>query len=85
MDSLRRLLTSLSPMQLASLGGVLLAVTGVVLGSAYTLTRPDYTLLYTDLDATSATAVVERLKAADVPYELVDSGRTIRVLSLIHI
>ncbi len=81
MDSLRRLLTSLSPMQLASLGGVLLAVTGVVLGSAYTLTRPDYTLLYTDLDATSATAVVERLKAADVPYELVDSGRTIRVAS----
>ncbi len=81
MDSLRRLLTSLSPMQLASLGGVLLAVTGVVLGSAYTLTRPDYTLLYTDLDAASATAVVERLKAADVPYELVDSGRTIRVAS----
>ena len=34
MDSLRRLLTSLSPMQLASLGGVLLAVMGVVLGWA---------------------------------------------------
>ena len=81
MDSLRRLLTSLSPMQLASLGGVLLAVMGVVLGSAYLLNQPDYTLLYTDLDATSATSVVERLKAADVPYELIDGGRSIRVAS----
>ena len=81
MDSLRRLLTSLSPMQLASLGGVLLAVMGVVLGSAYMLNQPDYTLLYTDLDATSATSVVERLKAADVPYELIDGGRSIRVAS----
>jgi len=80
-DSLRRLLTSLSPMQLASLGGVLLAVMGVVLGSAYMLNQPDYTLLYTDLDATSATSVVERLKAADVPYELIDGGRSIRVAS----
>jgi flagellar M-ring protein FliF len=68
-------------MQLASLGGVLLAVMGVVLGSAYMLNQPDYTLLYTDLDATSATSVVERLKAADVPYELIDGGRSIRVAS----
>jgi flagellar M-ring protein FliF len=68
-------------MQLASLGGVLLAVMGMVLGSAYLLNQPDYTLLYTDLDATSATSVVERLKAADVPYELIDGGRSIRVAS----
>lgn len=68
-------------MQLASLGGVLLAVMGVVLGSAYLLNQPEYTLLYTDLDATSATSVVERLKAADVPYELIDGGRSIRVAS----
>jgi flagellar M-ring protein FliF len=79
LENLKRLQSTLSTTQLVTLAAVLVAVVGTVLGSAYWLNRPDYTLLYSDLDAESASAVVERLKAADVPYELVDGGRAVRV------
>ncbi|MCC7123586.1 MAG: flagellar M-ring protein FliF [Acidobacteria bacterium] len=81
LENLKRLQSSLSAAQMATLAGALVAVIGIVLGSAYYLNRPDYTLLYSDLDAESASAVVERLKAANVPYELVDGGRAVRVAS----
>ncbi|MFB3901841.1 MAG: flagellar basal-body MS-ring/collar protein FliF [Acidobacteriota bacterium] len=38
-----------------------------------------YQLLLSDLDATNANAVVARLRELDVPYELVDGGRSITV------
>jgi flagellar M-ring protein FliF len=76
---LKRLATTLTPRQMATLAGVFVAVVGVVVGSAYWVNAPTYALLYSDLDAESASAVVTRLKNAKIPYELDEGSRTIRV------
>ena len=78
---LKRLFTTLTIGQIATLVAVLVAVVGLVVGSAYWVNTPSYTLLYSDLDAESAGAVVTQLKNAKVPYELVDNGRSVRVAS----
>ncbi len=75
----RKLVSSLSPSQIAGLVAVFVGVVGVVVGSAYWLSVPEYTLLVSDMDAETASAVVSRLKAQKVPYELDDGGRTVRV------
>src|SRR5262252_1175995 len=58
---------------------VFVAVVGVVVGSAYWMSAPTFTLLASDLDAESAAALVSHLKDVKVPYELTDGGRSIRV------
>ena len=54
-------------------------VVGIVVGSAYWVNAPTYTLLYADLDPESASAVVTKLKAANTPYLLEQGGRTVLV------
>jgi len=78
---LRRLTSTFTPKQLATLAAVFLAVVGVVVGSAYWVNAPTYVLLYSDLDAESAANVTARLKGQDIPYLLEDGGRAIRVPS----
>ena len=76
---LKRLVSALSAKQLVGLGVVFLAVVGVVVGSAYWLSTPNYTLLVSDMDSETASSVVTRLKNAKVQYQLDDGGRTVRV------
>ena len=78
---LKKLLGSLSVGQLVSLGVALLGVFAVLGGSAYWISKPDFVLLADGLDSESASAVVAKLKAAKVQYELGDDGRSIRVPS----
>lgn len=54
---------------------VLLAVLAAVAG------RQEYSTLYTRLPERDAAAIVEKLKAAKIPYELADGGTSIRVPS----
>ena len=70
---------SLSPGQIATLGITFLGVVGLLVGSAWYLNAPDYRVLYSDLSAESASQVVDRLTAADVKFQLADSGRTVLV------
>lgn len=76
---LARLGETFSPGQLLSMAGAFLVVVGVLVGSAWYLNTPSYRVLFSDLDAESAAEVVDRLRAQDVPYELADGGRTVRV------
>jgi flagellar M-ring protein FliF len=78
---LKRLASTLTIGQILTLVGVLFAVVGLVVGSAYWVNTPSYTLLYSDLDAESASAVVTQLKNAKVPYVLDENGRSVRVAS----
>jgi flagellar M-ring protein FliF len=78
-SQLKRLSSTLTGGQIASLVAVLVAVVGLVAGSAYWVNTPSYTLLYSDLDAESAGAVVTQLKNAKIQYILDDNGRSIRV------
>ncbi len=80
-SQLKRLSSTLTIGQIATLAAVLVAVIGLVVGSAYWVNTPSYTLLYSDLDAESASAVVTQLKNAKIPYVLDDNGRSVRVAS----
>jgi flagellar M-ring protein FliF len=75
----KRLSAALTTTQLISLAGAFLGVVGVVVGSAYWINEPSYALLFSDLDAESASAAVTRLKTSKVAYVLDEGGRTIRV------
>jgi flagellar M-ring protein FliF len=76
---LKKLTSTLAPRQIAGLVAVFVAVMAVVIGSAYWISAPQYTLLVADMDAETANSVVSRLKADNVPYQLGDGGRTVSV------
>ncbi|RKY62528.1 MAG: flagellar M-ring protein FliF [Candidatus Latescibacterota bacterium] len=69
----------LSPKQRLTVGlaffGVLAAVVGMVLWAG----RPEFSLLYGDLDPESAGEVIEALKEAGVPYKLARGGSAVLV------
>lgn len=74
-----RLRSTLSAGQIASLVAAFVAVVGVVAGSAYWASTPSYTVLYRDLDPESASAVIAKLKTANVAYVLDDGGSSLLV------
>jgi flagellar M-ring protein FliF len=78
---LKRLGSTLTPRQLATLAGAFVAVVAIVAGSAYWVNAPTYTLLFADMDSESANAVVTKLKADKVQYVLDEGGRSVRVAS----
>lgn len=73
------LTSALSRAQLVTLGVTFVAVVGLVGGSALWLNTPTYSLLFSDLDAESASQVIARLDAEQIPYRLTDGGRSVRV------
>jgi flagellar M-ring protein FliF len=77
----KRLTATLTPKQMATLAFVFVAVVGVVVGSAYWVNTPSYSLLFSDMDAESAASVVTKLKNDKVAYQLDEGGKTIRVAS----
>ena len=78
-EHLKKLATALSAKQLLGLGCVFVAVVGVVAGSGYYISQPNYTLLVADMDAETANAVVSRLRDDKVAYQLGDGGRSVSV------
>jgi hypothetical protein len=79
LERLSALRGSLTNAQLASLAGAFTLAVGLVVGSAYWLNAPTYRLLFADMDAESASQVADRLRSLDVPYQLTDGGRSVRV------
>ena len=79
LSRLRTLFSAFSTTQLVTLAGTFVLVVGIVAGSAWWLNAPTYVLLFSDMDAESAQKVVTRLKEANIPYQLDDGGRGIRV------
>jgi flagellar M-ring protein FliF len=75
----KRLTSALTTTQLISLVAAFVGVVAVVVGSAYWISEPTYALLFSDMDAESASAAVTRLKTSKVAYVLDEGGRTIRV------
>lgn len=76
---LKKLTTTLSAKQLLGLGVAFVAVVGIVVGSAYWISQPSYSLLVADMDSETASSVVARLKEQKVAYQLGDGGRTVSV------
>jgi len=77
----KRLTATLTTKQITSLALAFVGVVGVVVGSAYYVNAPSYSLLFSDMDPEAAASVVAKLKTDKVPYVLDEGGRTIRVAS----
>jgi flagellar M-ring protein FliF len=71
--------SALTPTQVTSLVLAFLAIVALVGGSALWLGSASYRLLFSDMDAESASQVVARLKTLKVPYELDPGGQSVRV------
>ncbi|HWI17999.1 MAG TPA: hypothetical protein VNT81_09645, partial [Vicinamibacterales bacterium] len=79
LEHLKKLTATLSPRQLATMAATFTVVVGLIVGAAYWVNAPSYSLLYSDLDPESANQVVTRLKNAKIQYVLDDGGRAVRV------
>ena len=66
--------------KIAALSLVALVLASLVVMSLW-LKSPDYQLLYANLSDEDAVAVIEKLKNQNIPYEVTNNGRTIRVAS----
>jgi flagellar M-ring protein FliF len=53
-------------------------VMGIIIVSRWA-NQPDYSVLFSDLEAADASAVVERLKALKIKYQVIGDGRTISI------
>jgi flagellar M-ring protein FliF len=72
-------LRNLGPMRLAALGAVAFALIAFFVFVVARLTSPGYGLLYSGLDPSDSSAIVQRLDAQNVPYQLRADGAEIMV------
>lgn len=79
--SARRLLGGFSTGQkTVTVIAVLAVLVGALLFGGWSA-KPSYAALYTNLEASDASAITEQLGARGIPYELADGGRTVMVPS----
>ena len=65
--------------QRLSVGGATLGTLGLMAALVYFGSQTEYGVLFSDLKNTDAQSIIEKLKAANVPYRLSNSGATISV------
>lgn len=75
----RDLWNRFSPVQRFVIIGAALATLGLIGGLVYFNSQPEYGVLFSDLRSSDAQAIVEKLKAAGIPYRLSNGGSTILV------
>ncbi|MGD2064740.1 MAG: flagellar basal-body MS-ring/collar protein FliF [Nitrospirota bacterium] len=80
-ENLLQLIRDMPPARRVTL--IVVGVTSIafLLGVGYWGSRPQYQLLYAGLEPDAASAVLEELRGAKVPYELGDGGRSVFVPS----
>jgi flagellar M-ring protein FliF len=76
---IRDLWGRLRPAQRATLIGAAVATLGLIAAMVYFVARPEYGVLFSDLKTSDAQAIVEKLKAANVPYSITQGGTVISV------
>jgi flagellar M-ring protein FliF len=76
---LREFLAGLPPARRASFIGMTVAILAGTFGLLIWVQRPQYTTLFTKLDANDAGGVIEYLKGAKIPYRIGDDGSSIEV------
>jgi flagellar M-ring protein FliF len=78
-NSLLQTLRNLGPLRLASIGAVAFALIAFFVFVVSRLTTPGMGLLYSGLDPSDSSAIVQRLDTQNVPYQLKDDGAQILV------
>jgi flagellar M-ring protein FliF len=78
-NSLMQTLRNLGPLRLASLGAVGFALIAFFVFVVARMTSPGYGLLYSGLDPSDSSQIVQRLDAQNIPYQLKADGTEITV------
>jgi flagellar M-ring protein FliF len=78
-NSLVQTLRNLGPLRLASLGAIAFALIAFFVFVVARMTSPGYGLLYSGLESTDSSAIVQRLEADNIPYQLKADGTEILV------
>jgi flagellar M-ring protein FliF len=81
LSRLTELRSQLSVRQQVSLVATFLVAVGLVAGASWWVSRPDYALLFDDMDPSAAAEVIAKLDAQKIAYKLDAGGRGIRVPS----
>lgn len=79
MDQLLETLRRLGPMRLAAMGAISVLLVGLILYFSIWLSRPDFTVLYSDLSMEDSSQIVTELESQGIPYELLGGGAQILV------
>jgi flagellar M-ring protein FliF len=77
-DSLKTLASQLGRTRLAIMAGAAMLVLGGLMFMAVQASKPTMGYLYTDLDPQSASAIVDKLRGMNVPFEAAADGRSIK-------
>ncbi|HEY8535450.1 MAG TPA: flagellar basal-body MS-ring/collar protein FliF, partial [Vicinamibacterales bacterium] len=83
LSRLKALGASLTRRQLISLAAAFVGVVALVGGMAWWVSRPEYVLLFDDMDEAAASEVIARLESRKIDYRLDPGGRGIRVPSTV--
>jgi flagellar M-ring protein FliF len=78
-NSLVQTLRNLGPLRLASLGAIAFALIAFFVFVVARMTSPGYGLLYSGLESSDSSAIVQRLEADNVPFQLKADGAEILV------
>ena len=81
LEKLRQQTESMSKATRLALGAAILIVLAGVVAIAWRMLAPDYQVLFSELDAQDASAIISELDRMKVPHRLQDEGRTILVES----
>ncbi|CCQ90550.1 putative Flagellar M-ring protein [Nitrospina gracilis 3/211] len=81
LTNLGRRFNELPAVQKVAALGLLAGMGAAVVAMLFWAQAPDYQLLYANLSEKDAAAVVEELKTQNIPYELSNQGRNIRIPS----
>jgi flagellar M-ring protein FliF len=78
-EQIKEVWARLQPMQRALVISAAVATLGVIAALVYFSSQPEYKVLFSDLKASDAQTIVDKLKAENVPYELKNNGTMISV------
>lgn len=78
-SQLAAMFRSIPPSKLVTLGVILSAVVGGFVALMLWTNRPDYQVLFSNLDAADAGRITEKLKEKRIPFQLKEGGQTILV------
>ncbi len=79
MNGISQLLQSLGAVRVIILGGVAVGLIALIMLMATRISSPDYALLYGGLEPSDSAAIVSKLEAENIPFQIAGNGRDVLV------
>ncbi|MDF2365918.1 flagellar basal-body MS-ring/collar protein FliF [Sneathiella sp.] len=81
MNGISQLLQSLGAVRVIILGGVAVGLIALIMLMATRISSPDFALLYGGLEPSDSAAIVSKLEAENIPFQIAGNGRDVLVPS----